>query len=459
MRREMSQNRKVTLFLLIANALVYLILFFMNWTGGDTGEEEIYVADTILEDVAELTLTYQKETVNFISENGTWVIEDDSTYATDQDLLEEITDQAHGMKSSRILENAGEQFALYGLDDPVCVVSAADSMGNRVTYVIGLYNENAFCYYVTTTDSDSVWLVGRDEVEKFFVTKLDVAASFDYSGFTASQASSVTITYGDEECAVKLYDAASGDLYSDHFKWKLEGVYDFTVPASKSRVSDLIYYFKDLSPKRVAYGIDKGKMESWGLSQPSIVFAMTYKMSDQEVGFTFLIGKESQEGGAYAMFAGDKLIYQLDADDLLELYKFCDKYHFINGKICDIDLDTVNSIEIATGSDRYKIDIQRINGTASYYVDGEEAGPEEFHVFYNNLTQLGYESLARDIMRENDASIKVRFIRSTDHHSDVTLTLTPYDSSFYLAEFCGIDNYLVSKKDVADILNSLMKMI
>jgi hypothetical protein len=56
---------------------------------------------------------------------------------------------------------------------------------------------------------------------------------------------------------------------------------------------------------------------------------------------------------------------------------------------------------------------------------------------------------------DGDPEITIRFSRDRDTYSVMTMTLTPYDLSFYAVDFAGRNDQLVSIRDVAELVDAV----
>lgn len=455
--------------LLIILAVLVIALFttwyFMpNSSVIALNSNDFYLREAALPDVSSMQIQQPDGTLNFALEDGKWVSLESPDFPLRQSLISSMSNSAANMLVSRKMENVAGKLHSFGLDEPQYRIKVANDAGDSITYLVGDLNESISRYYVMVEGEDSVYLVRTRTLNNYFAALMNMADKPDLAELNIKLLDAATITTGGSTYIVRRYDPDTNELYCEDMSWKLKGVYDIVVGANSTRVSNLVSYIKTLALNDyVAYEPTEKELESYGLVEPNLIISLDYTIThamaaDEEKNITLRISNRQEDGTAYVMFDGDVMVYRLGEKEVRKLANFengeCLAYQYL----CDIPIDTVDALEIKTSSKTYDISID--SDADMYLVNGKPADPELFDDFYHDLYRLRFDALALERTGDEAEMITVRFLRNTDtgEFNDMTMTLVPYNTSYYRAEFAGIDNFLISRKEISALLNDLLEM-
>lgn len=194
--------------------------------------------------------------------------------------------------------------------------------------------------------------------------------------------------------------------------------------------------------------------------------------------YVLLVGYQTEDGDYYAQPQGSNRVYTLSASDV-EALAGATAASLAPDDVCLMDWDTVDSVDVtyagqtktvafvrdtseegdAEGSEDTADEADADGSTASetvetsYAVDGQEAdaGAVEDLLDAIDALQAEGEVEAVDTSTLDAAEITFTFHRSTETFSEMTLSLIPYDNSFYLVSFNGEERLLVNRNDVAEL--------
>ncbi len=163
----------------------------------------------------------------------------------------------------------------------------------------------------------------------------------------------------------------------------------------------------------------------------------------------------------YAMLEGSNLVYRLDAGTVQDILD-ANLESLLPEDICLIDWDTLTAMTFTIDGEEYQFLIRRLEDenedgnlttTVVCSYNGEEVDEADVEAVLDAITGLKQEATASsDTEAASDGSeITIRFSRDRDTYSIMTMTLRPYDLNFYVVEFDGRADQLVSIRDVAEL--------
>ena len=171
-----------------------------------------------------------------------------------------------------------------------------------------------------------------------------------------------------------------------------------------------------------------------------------------------IIGVEATEGVTYyAKFDGSDVVYLID-------YSYIDTLDTLDidslrpMDVCLIDMDTVDSIDVTVDGKTHKIVIARSkdksgNDKVDYTLDDKTITASDYDDFFSAVQSMLAESTT-DKAVEGEPTVKIIYHRNTETFKDMTLSFTPFDSSFYLVTLNGESRLLANKLDVEKAINA-----
>lgn len=262
------------------------------------GEDTVTVAAFDPADMTALEYRYGSgEVLRFEVVNGAWRYAADPRFPLDAQALASMGTSVSSIAAVRTVDE-GEP-ADYGLDEPVCEVTAEYGGAGRHVYKTGDYNSFAGAYYLMA-DGD-IYLVSSN-LTSVFSKSLDdliVRDTIPASEWTTREyVSSVTVRDGDAERVITDAEEIDGILT------ELSRVYLRTVAD----------YFTE-EEEREAAGLD-------GSRAVTVAYRKAVSTSDSEgnsttnyldTSYTLLFGNEG-ETGTYASPLTSTILYEVDAE-------------------------------------------------------------------------------------------------------------------------------------------------
>ncbi|MCL1828112.1 MAG: DUF4340 domain-containing protein [Oscillospiraceae bacterium] len=238
--------------------------------------------------------------------DGYWFYADDPSFPLDQSYPEAMISQLEGLTASRRFDSSAGS-GDYGLDDPVCIITAISADG--ASTVINIGNQNAVTreYYLTLGGGDNIFMVSEALVGAFPSELLDLAVINVFK--TMNTINAITIRSGD-----KMIETVYDDEIDDDYDWFIVAGKDTLWPLSSSEMSNLkasVYSLR--MDSCVNYKPSESDIAEYGLDKPG---SMTVRYiphdEEEEVTVTFLFGK-TDDAGAYVRLEGEIPVYLADA--------------------------------------------------------------------------------------------------------------------------------------------------
>ncbi|MDD4851466.1 MAG: DUF4340 domain-containing protein [Gemmiger sp.] len=136
------------------------------------------VTDLVAGDVVRMTLNTGDEVLHFTKTEDTWALDDDPTYALDQDVVSRMVTTVCGLKTTWSITSPGPD-GTYGLDTTNAVITLATAEGKSVECRFGGPNpaDDTSCYLSTSYAPGVVSTVASNNLSAFAYTRATLAAA------------------------------------------------------------------------------------------------------------------------------------------------------------------------------------------------------------------------------------------------------------------------------------------
>lgn len=181
MKRQKKQFLLLVIVLLLL-LLAYIGIRFYNQKQeeNDAKEKETETIQVTEIDASEITrFSYQRDgnTLTFTKEGEDWIFDADSSVSLDVSAIESMLSVAVSLNATEEIKEYEDE-ASYGLDAPANTITLTDEKGTITLY---LGNENAISggYYLKTSNSGAIYLVGDEIVSAFSKSVGELTAEAD----------------------------------------------------------------------------------------------------------------------------------------------------------------------------------------------------------------------------------------------------------------------------------------
>lgn len=267
-------------------------------------EGNIPLSSFAAEDVEQIEVTYQGETLTFLYADGTWTLAQDVAYHLDSSACNTMVTALSALNAKRQFDaDPGED---YGLEQPQVVVSVT-AAGQTNTFAFGAENPVTGDIYLSWEGQQSLYTVAYNKVSCFCKTKAEWFGSFSPVGLTASEMETVQYTLMDGSTVAlaavsQAVETDESDTTEYETVWRLADQPEAALDETKMQgiLSALSSY--------VSGQITDADLVAYGFDQPLV--SVQIKGAEKTVDVQYALASD----GAYLMVEGDSSVYQVDLD-------------------------------------------------------------------------------------------------------------------------------------------------
>ncbi len=447
--------------LIFAAALIvlaggWLLLRSMDLNGEKKTEDTSAVLSSVSEaDITKISWTYNGETLSFTRAGSAWAYDGDADFPASQTALDGMASQLKEVKASQAIL-ISDNLADYGLAEPALLVEF-QAAGNTYSYAFGNKNDVSGEYYALFNgDKTKVYALGSALPEAFKKELYDVLAFETIPDL--SRAVSLTVE-SEGRTRSLVYVADAKDLsYSSEYKYFY---YDEAscLPVSDKKFSDKVGVLSNLVLSECAsYKATDEDLARYGLDRPAVRAVAEYTDSDGvSASITFSFGAYKGDS-CYMRMNDSRMVYlvKASAEDELALLSYGDVRP---DEVCLMDWDTVTSLDIALDGKSYSIALEKGEGGESrvFRMDGRELDAEAGQELLDAIRALKSTGEASSDLGRGE-KLSITFRRNTEKFSQMTLTLSKYDSSSDLASFGGETRLLVSSSGTDGLIELIRRL-
>jgi hypothetical protein len=176
---------------------------------------------------------------------------------------------------------------------------------------------------------------------------------------------------------------------------------------------------------------------------------------------TISLGKQAEDGSWYMTQSDSKRVFTISSDTYTKLTALASE-SLEPKQFALVPIDTVDGLTVSMNAVDKAFTITRTQTTdkdgktttaAKYLLGDTELGESAFKAFYTALISLQKESTAVNAVTAQPY-MTVTFKRNVANFSEMTMTIYPYDSSFYAVDFNGEKGMLVNKRDIEALVSA-----
>lgn len=372
---------------------------------------------------------------------------------------ESIANQASNMASTEIIDISGKNLSDYGLDKPRAKVKTTFNDGTVVKMDIGNDAPSDLGTYIKYSDKTEVYLTGKDSVNAFFYSVLDLlnteitdAASTEENAELKSLTLSgtnfpqeVTMVPNDDETCSAHYKLTKPEerfvnvVNGDNVKGSVRGLSALSV---------------------VAYHPSEDQLSKYGLSKP----AATVEAEFNDNSYKLSASKADDSGNVYVYNHDTNIVYQVsDTKVAWATTSYEDlKYEYV----LKPSEEKLSSIEITADGKTYKFGLEKVtktddegNETSSTKITyGDKSIAEsKFTTFFDNLTTVQRSGDGSGAKPSGKAVLTVKYNYNNGKASD-TLTFYKAENRKMLVQVNGKSDTYVFETYTSKIIEDAPKI-
>ena len=399
-------------------------------------------------EAAQISWTYDGETMHFMKLSDTWLYAEDSSFPLDSSYINAMLETLSQVTATRKLENVGN-LSEYGLDDPVCVINLQTD--EEVEFAIGNLSAIGDSRYLSMGDGN-VYLVDGAILNNFSYTLYDVVAKESLP--TMTDVTRIQVVSQENQLDIQ-YLENSGLTYSTEFVWFLnqDGSYR---ALDEDLTEELLAGITELSwHSCINHNADASALEMYGLADPAVTVSIDYlDENGEEAVFGLELGNVSGNY-CYAKLTGSGMVYKIE-EALRETLLYSTYYDLRPDDVLLMDWDAVTGMDVILDGVTYEIRQAGEGDDTVMMLDGTET---EITTISNMLDSMGSAGFADGAAPEQNMTIGFKFYRDAETFQVVELMFYPNDSTNCLASLNGEAKFYVSREQVSSLVQAASAIV
>ena len=465
----------------LAVLILVLVLVLRSGSEGDPGEAPQTAEETAQASGEDLTLwsvdasqitamawESQSGSMDARRSGGTWVWESQPELDLDQAAMSALAETLSTLTASRRLDTTGVDLREFSLDAPSVTITFT-ALDRETSIALGVRNAGLSQDYALY--QDQVYLIDTALMDAFGVSPYSLLANDYVPSLNDAQITGLTVQTADAVLNLVQPEEPEQYTYCDAYTW-FAAFPDVYTALGNSQVHALVrqVIHLDLS---VCLGTDVP------LPEESSRVTVTYTNTDEAgvkatASYTLLFGPlpdleqtidldvsegldaaEEEDDPVLVRVEGSDLVYSLPAQDVRAILDTTVD-DLLPEDICPIPFAELQAFTFLVGGEEYRVDVLTQESGTVYALNGTTIDRSTANRLYSQLTGLAVEATVSDSDRStDDAAMQVKLYRNRETYSVMTLSLIPYDSSFYVVDFAGQQRLLVNIRDVDALIESL----
>lgn len=473
--------------------------------------EETVVAYSIAENaIAGFTTTFQGEAVRFIRQDGVWRVEDDTDFPLQQSAVGNMAGALERFVATDSFPSA--DLAEYGLEQPQVTITVRSELGEESVIEIGDQNTITGDYYLRVDGGDTVYTVASAKAKYFMHTKMALIEEEEFPTIASDDITRVALSDGHalirtkegtfvDQDGVKVGTAKANayleeltgisavETLDDRIEGDEAAAYGLEEPSLTVEITYAISSQATLdadtralaqqareltmlgrvpgvldriqvTPDRTAEEETAARIAArWGAADDG---SRSYTLSEEKT-LTLSIGRQT-EGGDFIFTHSRTTRAMTLMQETVEAIRACSAADLQSDYVFDLLMRDITRMQVTANGTSKTVETCTVfdrqeDGTVesrtAYQMDSGEVRSTLYTSLYNKLSTLKAQAYLEAPVTAGEASQQgltaVFTLRNGEVH---TLTLEPYDGSFYLAGYDGAAQKLISKRDVEGALDA-----
>jgi hypothetical protein len=366
----------------------------------------------------------------------------------DQDEINRRLWSLANLRADRIIEEAPESLAPYGLDNPAAHVIVTTEDDERVEFFGGNGTPSKAGYYVMVNGDPAVYLVAAYSGSALYLTLTDVRDKSLFPPFEFAEVERF-IRESDNsrlEITLKGDEPVHVSPFSTHI---MTAPYAMPWGVDPEKFNALL---EPLQSLRILEFVDKApaSLAPYGLDKPVKVLLQT-----QNAGIELLVGKKA-ETGRYAKRSGDSEVFIIgEIGTVLETKAF----DLLNKFALILNIDLVDYFTVRGKDPILTGVIKRLReDEALYYLNDKEVTEKSFKALYQAAIGLlmDAEHPNRPV-KPGREEITIEYTLNEPENTKAVIKLIPYNRDFYALDAGGVVEFLISRSQVNQLYETAEK--
>ena len=272
----------------------------------NTGPEAAF---TSMENIRDISYSYENETVNLALENEVWISADDPDFPLDQSYPKAMALAFQSVASKEIVKNP-ESLVEYGLDSPWLSITVKNEQKSE-TFELGSLSGFLNQYYMLYNgDRETVRTLDPDLAGVFSHSLYSMVDGIKIPPINNFKSFSVKSANGGVDPVLRERTDAGENA---PLLWFKADDTNKENPFDNTKIKELIQNLTGLAMDNcLTYKASAEELLAYGLSEPETAVSVVYSPTEgNEKTFDIIFGKASEEG-YYASLPGSSFVYIVD---------------------------------------------------------------------------------------------------------------------------------------------------
>lgn len=414
-------------------------------------------------------------TLSWSNENGTfsftkdeiWTYDDDTAFPVSEEKINDLLSQFEAFSAAFVIDEV-DDYAQYGLDDPVCTISITAG-GESYTVELGDFSKMDEQRYVSIGDGRA-YLVTHDPLDEFDVVLRDMILDDTIPDFNTAD----EIEFMGVENYTVVRDEDGQSICEDDI------FFAGGKPLDTDNVEDYLYTIRSLSlTDYVSYNVTDEELTAFGLNAPELMVKLAYSSEGEDgnaedsgtlllrisrnveelVAYEEAVEKDADElpdVTCYVRVGQSQIVYAVTQSvyDQLTAVSYDTLRH---QKLLTADFDTVTSIDVSLSGESFTFtytpqeDKDNEDAEGTWIYNGEEIDIYDVKTTLRALSASDFT----DETPTGQEEISLTVHLDNENFPTFTLTLYRYDGTNCIAVVDGEPVAFVSRSQTVDLIEAV----
>ncbi len=429
----------------------------------DSSEETIELSKFDKEKLTKMTIKTSEGTLTLTKDGEGWKVDYPFEITLDETAIDDLAYSFANLYAEEIVEEAPEDLSDYGLENPKSIAECELEDGEKRIFYLGDETPVGSTYYLMVENDPKVYTVWTNHGEHFSYSLSDIREK-KLPEIELPELTYLKIDKKDgRPIEIKTNEKQNDKEASFGLGlWKMTAPYNQPMGIDSGKMSEFLEGIPSLSIKDFIDD-EPEDLSKYGLEEPEGEFVI----EDSETKLHIYIGKEYDDEAVYFKTDDSDSIYTIEKSKLefmdVQPFELVEKFAYI------VNIDDVDKVLVEGDGKSHTLTLTRTTQEAeeedeedevitTYKVDGKEVEEDSFKVYYQSLIGLIVDA---ENNQEPDAEpeVKTTFFLNKGEEREVHVDYVPYDNDFYLVVRGGKAEFVISQKQVKNMLNDLELLI
>ncbi len=402
--------------------------------------------------------------------NEMWAVDKDTFgYELDQNAVDGIGYAFSNIKAQSIVEEAApEDLTPYGLAQPSVAVAELKD-GTEIKVLCGSLTPTGSTYYLMLENDPAIYEVFSSYGKSFsndlnYFRDKTIGKQIDYSNFQVINIQ----REGKQEIEIKSkVSRDEEEAVYGMAQYRVTKPFQLQPDIDTNEYQTMQTSLPGLMIAQKIVADNPEALSLYGLDTPWLNFYAADSNNEMRLLFGDLLPDD--ETLMYCMEADGKTVFAVTAADL-DYVANLEPFDVVERFVLLVNIETVDSMDIKGFGKSYTMRIQREESEADENEDGEKDIIETFFIdekqvnegLFKDSYELAIGMLADGVVEKEtdiaDAEASIVYHLNFENLKTAMVEFVPYNDNFYAAYFDGTAEFVIAKKEVLELFDSLNEL-